>query len=116
MNANPNSFLDNSENYTFKETSSIDLKVFVFKPDNWKASEKIRLLFFILVVVGIIVTLPNLWPMLSTTLLRDMFALFQITELDPQKIHKRLIQFEMLKMPLPLSEKMRINLESTEIE
>ena len=41
LNANPNqSILDNSENYIFKETSSIVLKVFVFKPDNWKASEK----------------------------------------------------------------------------
>ena len=37
--SNPNqTILSNSENYTFKETSSIDLKVFVFKPDNWKAS------------------------------------------------------------------------------
>ena len=41
-----------------------------------KPQKKIRQLFFILVVVGIIVTLPNLWPMLSTTLLWGMFALF----------------------------------------
>ena len=41
VNASPNqNILDHCENYTFKETSSIDLKVFVFKPDNWKASEK----------------------------------------------------------------------------
>ena len=41
VNANPNqSILDDKENYIFKETSSIDLKVFVFKPDYWKASEK----------------------------------------------------------------------------
>ena len=41
LNANPNQeILDSSENYIFKETSSIDLKVFIFKPDNWKASEK----------------------------------------------------------------------------
>ena len=41
VNANPNQvILDNKENYTFKETSIIDLKIFVFKPDNWKASEK----------------------------------------------------------------------------
>ena len=39
--ANPNqTILSNSENYTFKETSSIDLKIYVFKPDNWKASGK----------------------------------------------------------------------------
>ena len=41
VNANPNQvILDNKENYTFKETSIIDLKIFVFKPDNWKASGK----------------------------------------------------------------------------
>ena len=41
LNANPNQqVLDNSENYTFKETSSIDLKIYVFKPDDWKASDK----------------------------------------------------------------------------
>ena len=39
--ANPNqTILSNCENYTFKETPSIDLKIFVFKPDNWKASGK----------------------------------------------------------------------------
>lgn len=41
LNANPNQqVLDNSENYTFKETSSIDLKIYVFKPDDWKVSNK----------------------------------------------------------------------------
>jgi acetyl esterase len=41
LNANPNQkVLDNSENYTFKETSSIDLKLYVFKPDDWDASQK----------------------------------------------------------------------------
>ena len=41
LNANPDyTILENSENYIFKETDSIDLKVFVFKPDNWIASEK----------------------------------------------------------------------------
>lgn len=41
LNANPNQkVLDDSENYIFKETSSIDLKLHVFKPDDWDASHK----------------------------------------------------------------------------
>ena len=41
MHANSNqTILDGSENYIFKETSSIDLKLYVFKPDDWDASQK----------------------------------------------------------------------------
>ena len=37
--SNPNqAILENTENYIFKETSSIDLNIYVFKPKNWKAS------------------------------------------------------------------------------
>ena len=41
VHANSNqTILDDSENYIFKETSSIDLKLHVFKPDDWDASQK----------------------------------------------------------------------------
>lgn len=41
LNASQNQIiLNNTENYIFKKTSSLDLKVYVFKPDKWKASDK----------------------------------------------------------------------------
>jgi len=41
VDANPNQkTLEKSENYIFKETSSIDLKLHVFKPENWNASQE----------------------------------------------------------------------------
>lgn len=41
VHANPNQkTLDRSENYIFKETSSTDLKLYVFKPENWNASQE----------------------------------------------------------------------------
>ena len=40
VDANPNQrTLEKSENYIFKETPSIDLKLYVFKPENWNASQ-----------------------------------------------------------------------------
>ena len=39
--ANPHQkTLDSSENYTFKKTDSIDLKLYIFKPENWHASQE----------------------------------------------------------------------------
>ena len=41
LNGNPNQkVLDGSENYIFKEASGIDLKLYVFKPNDWDASQK----------------------------------------------------------------------------
>jgi acetyl esterase/lipase len=41
LSANPNQkVLENSENYVFKETTNLDLKIYVFKPDAWDASQE----------------------------------------------------------------------------
>ena len=41
LSANPNQVaLDNSENYIYKETSNINLEIYVFKPEDWKASDE----------------------------------------------------------------------------
>lgn len=41
LSANPNQkVLENTENYVFKETTNLDLKIYVFKPDAWDASQE----------------------------------------------------------------------------
>ncbi|MDG1702304.1 MAG: alpha/beta hydrolase [Opitutae bacterium] len=41
LSANPNQkVLENTENYVFKETPNLDLKIYVFKPDAWNASQE----------------------------------------------------------------------------
>lgn len=41
LNGNPNEkVLERTENHVFKETSSIDLEIYVFKPDGWNSGQK----------------------------------------------------------------------------